>query len=120
MAGSILNISVMSALADIADEIELQHGLRQEGILYAARTFFAKLDMSIGHGIATLVLWMIGFPKLAQPGQVDGEIIWWLGLVEGPMVVLPGLIASGFYWQYRINKKKYEHTKIALETQRRG
>ena len=51
-SGSILNISVMSALADISDENELSYGLRQEGILYSARTFFAKLDSSIGPLIA--------------------------------------------------------------------
>ena len=120
MSGSILNISVMSALADIADELELKHGLRQEGILYAARTFFAKLDMSIGHGIATLVLWMIKFPKYARPGQVDGDMLWWLGLVEGPLIVIPGLIASVFYWQYRIDKSTYESTKIALAKRQKG
>ena len=38
-SGSILNISVMSALADIADEHELATGRRQEGIFYSARTF---------------------------------------------------------------------------------
>jgi len=114
MAGSILNISVMSALADIADEIELKHGLRQEGILYAARTFFAKLDNSIGHGIATLALWAIGFPKNAKPGLVDEEIIWWLGFIEGPTTVIAGLIAAVFYAQYRIDKDKYEATKVAL------
>lgn len=118
MAGSILNISVMSALADIADEIELKHGLRQEGILYAARTFFAKLDSSIGHGIATLALWAIEFPKNATPGQVDEEIIWWLGFIEGPTTIAAGLIAAGFYAQYRINKGSYEATKVALAKQR--
>ncbi|GIT38910.1 MAG: hypothetical protein Ct9H300mP8_01060 [Gammaproteobacteria bacterium] len=40
----------MSAIADIADENALKHGVRQEGILYSARTFFAKLDNSLGHG----------------------------------------------------------------------
>ena len=51
-SGSIINISVMSAIADIADENALKYGVRQEGILYSARTFFAKLDNSLGHGVA--------------------------------------------------------------------
>lgn len=117
-SGSILNISVMSALADIADELELDGGLRQEGILYSARTFFAKLDNSIGHGIATLALWGISFPKKAVPGEVNGDIIWWLGVVDSPVTILPGLIAGGFYAQYRINEKKYRETKAALEARR--
>jgi Na+/melibiose symporter-like transporter len=40
--GSILHISVMSALADIADEHELNTGIRQEGVFYAARAFFQQ------------------------------------------------------------------------------
>ena len=50
--GSILHISVMSALADIADEHELNTGIRQEGVFYAARAFFSKTSNGIGHVIA--------------------------------------------------------------------
>jgi Na+/melibiose symporter-like transporter len=114
LSGSILNISVMSALADVADEIDVKQGLRQEGILYSARTFFAKLDNSIGHGIATFAMWLIAFPKKAIPGEVDEEIIWWLGVIDSPMTILPGLIAACFYAQYRINRESYEKTRAAL------
>ena len=54
--GAILNISVMSALADIVDEHELNTGRRQEGVFYSARTFFAKLTNSIGLVIAGIAL----------------------------------------------------------------
>ncbi|MEX0942270.1 MAG: MFS transporter [Pseudomonadales bacterium] len=114
LAGSMLNISVMSALADVADEIDLKHGLRQEGILYSARTFFAKLDNSIGHGIATFAMWLIAFPKKAVPGEVDQDIIWWLGVIDSPMTILPGLIAAGFYAKYRIDKSSYDATRASL------
>ncbi|MBD3647600.1 MAG: MFS transporter, partial [Pseudomonadales bacterium] len=116
MSGSILNISVMSALADIADEIELTKGLRQEGILYSARTFFAKLDNSIGHGLATLGLWLIAFPEQARPGQVDEDVIWWLGFMDSPLTILAGLIAAGFYSRYRINRESWEQTRTALSS----
>ncbi|XOV89234.1 MAG: MFS transporter [Pseudomonadota bacterium] len=114
LSGSILNISVMSALSDVADEIDLKHGLRQEGVLYSARTFFAKLDNSLGHGIATFAMWLIAFPKKAIPGEVDPEIIWWLGVVDSPMTILPGLLAAVFYAQYRISNSSYEATRAAL------
>ena len=54
--GSILHISVMSALADIADEHELNTGIRQEGVFYAARAFFSKTSNGIGHVIAGVAL----------------------------------------------------------------
>lgn len=114
LSGSILNITVMSALADVADEIDAKHGLRQEGILYSARTFFAKLDNSIGHGIATFAMWLIAFPKKAIPGQVDPEIIWWLGVIDSPMTILPGLLAAFFYAKYRIDRASYEATRATI------
>ncbi|MGD8832080.1 MAG: MFS transporter [Pseudomonadales bacterium] len=112
--GSILNISVMSALADIADENEMRLGHRQEGTLYAARTFFAKLDSSIGHGIASVSLWLIAFPDNAAPGTVDPDTIWWLGMVDSPITIIPGLVAAAFYAQYRINRRSYEETQRRL------
>lgn len=114
LSGSILNISVMSALADIADENALRYGVRQEGMLYSARTFFAKLDTSLGTGIAAVVLKLLEFPKNAEPGQVDAEIIHWMGIVESPLAIFPGIIAAVLYAQYRIDKSGYEETRRKL------
>ena len=117
-SGSILNISVMSALADIADQNELRIGHRQEGTLYAARTFFAKLDNSLGHGIAALSLWLISFPENAKPGEVAADTIWWLGMIDSPISIIPGLIAVAFYAQYRISRKQFEETQRQLQLRR--
>jgi Na+/melibiose symporter-like transporter len=117
--GSILNISVMSALADIADENEVRIGHRQEGTLFAARTFFAKLDSSIGHGIAALALSLIAFPDRARPGEVHADTIWWLGIIDSPISIVPGLVAALFYAQYRINRGTYEATQATLAQRRR-
>lgn len=119
-SGSILNISVMSALADIADENELRYGLRQEGVLYSARTFFAKLDNSLGHLVAAWALYWIHFPEKAEPGLVDGGVLWWLGLVDSPLSIGAGVLAACFYAGYRIDKRKYEETVAALDARRRA
>lgn len=102
--GSILNISVMSALADIADEHELKTGRRQEGIFYAARTFFAKSTNGIGHVVAGVALDFIEFPTGAVPGQVDADKIFALGIIDGPFALIWGLIAAIFYAGYRITR----------------
>ncbi len=65
---AILNISVMSALADVADEHELATGRRQEGIFYSARTFFSKLTSGLGHLLAGIAIDVIGFPLGARVG----------------------------------------------------
>ena len=114
-SGSILNISVMSALADIADENAVRYGVRQEGVLYSARTFFAKLDASLGHGLAAIALAVIAFPEKAVPGEVEDDIVWWLGMIDSPLAIIPGIIAAALYAQYRINQAGYEKTRQALE-----
>jgi len=112
-SGAVLNISVMSALADVADENQLISGDRQEGILYSARTFFAKVDHALGLFLAGVVLDYIAFPTDAEPGQVAGSVLFRLGMVDGPFLILPGLIAACLYASYRINERR--HAEIMAE-----
>ena len=118
VCGAVLNISVMSALADIADENELLYGQRQEGMLYSARTFFAKADNAIGHFLAGVALDVIQFPAKSKPGEVDADVIYWLGLIDSPITILPGLLAACFYAGYRINKTRHVEIQAQLEIKR--
>ena len=115
---SILNISVMSALADVADENELRFGQRQEGMLYSARSFFSKADRALGTFLAGVALDLIMFPAKAVPGEVDNEIIFNLGLIDSPVTIIPALIGAMFYAGYRINKQTHDHIKATLEARR--
>jgi Na+/melibiose symporter-like transporter len=119
-AVSILQISVMSALADIADENDLKHGVRQEGILYSTRAFAAKLDQAIGTMLAGAVIAFIAFPDKAKPGEVPADILnnlaWW----DGALAAIPGVIAALCYARYRINRSSYEATRAAIAARARG
>lgn len=117
-SGSILNISVMSALADIADEHDLKTGRRQEGIFYSARTFFAKTTNGIGHVIAGVALDFIEFPTGAVPGTIDADKIFALGVIDGPFAMVWGLIAACFYSGYRINKSYHFKIQQQLEARK--
>jgi GPH family glycoside/pentoside/hexuronide:cation symporter len=112
--GSILNISVMSALADIADEHDMKTGRRQEGIFYSARTFFAKATNGVGHIVAGIALDLIEFPTRAEPGLVAEDKLFALGIVDGPFAMVWGLIAAVFYAGYRIDKKYHAKIRAAL------
>lgn len=96
----------MSALADIADEHELATGRRQEGIFYSARTFFAKSTSAVGHLIGGVALDIIEFPTKAVPGEVPVETIYQLGLIYGPMAMVPGLMSMFFYGRYKLNRQR--------------
>jgi len=113
-SGSILHISVMSALADIADEHELNTGIRQEGVFYAARSFFSKTSNGIGHVIAGVALDFIAFPANAVPGKIPEETLFNLGLIDGPFAMIWGLIAVFFYARYKITKELHAEIQKKL------
>ncbi|MEE4200927.1 MFS transporter [Erythrobacter sp.] len=114
---SVMTTTVYSALADIADENEVKYGLRQEGILYAARTLFARVDQAIGTALAGWVLTIIAFPDNARVGEVAEPVLMALA---GAFVLstIPGLVAAIFYGMLRVTKETYDTTRETLEARR--
>ena len=118
--GAILNITVMSALADIADENEVRFGIRQEGVLYATRSLFAKVDAAIGTALSGLVLTLIAFPERAHPGHVPQQTLDHLVWVVGPLAMIPGVLAVIFYARFRITKHTHAATRAKLDAKAAG
>lgn len=116
--GSILNISVMSALADISDEHELATGRRQEGIFYSARTFFAKTTNGIGHVVAGIALDVIEFPRGVAASEIHPDKIFALGLVDGPFAMAWGLLAAVVYAGYKIDSAYHANIQAQLIARR--
>jgi Na+/melibiose symporter-like transporter len=117
---AVFTISVLSALADVADEHELHTGRRQEGVFYAARTFFAKLTSALGHVLAGLAVDLIGFPTGAKPGEVGEGVLFALGLIDGPIAAIPSLLALLFFAGYAIDKHRHTQIQLALAARRKA
>ena len=49
-----------------------------------------------------------------MPGEIPEEIIFNLGLVDGPFAMIWGLIAVFFYARYKITKKSHAAIKAQL------
>lgn len=111
---ALITISIMSALADIADQNEVRLGRRQEGVLYSTRTLFAKIDTAIGQFVAGVTLDLMAFPEKAVPGEVPQDTLTGLAVVYGPCTVVPGLIALIFYSRYRIDRASFEATRARI------
>ncbi len=111
-------ITAMSALADIADEQELDSHRRQEGIFYAARSFFGKATSGLGALVAGVAIDVIAFPVGAEPGTVDSGTLFNLGLVDGPLAVIPGVIAIFFYLRYRLTRARHAEIQAELAARR--
>lgn len=110
----IVSISAMSLLADIADEHDLETHRRQEGIFYSARSFFAKASSGLGHLLAGIALDVIAFPVGADPGSVDSSKILGLGLIDGPISAIPGILCLFFYARVTITRKRHAEIQKAL------
>ena len=114
-AGSILHISVMSALADVCDEHELLTGYRQEGIFYSARSFFAKASGALGSIVAGTALEIINFPSYGSDKEITQSMLFNLGILDGPFAMIWGLIAAFFYSGYKITNKYHREIRDKLE-----
>ena len=115
---ALLTTSVYSAIGDVVDEQEIESGRRQEGVFYAVRTFFAKLSNGVGHLLAGIAVDLIGFPPNAEVGAVPPQVIFELGLVEGPLAALPVIGAIYFYGKYRIDRARHREIRDELALRR--
>ncbi len=117
IAYSLMTTTVYSALADIADENELKYGIRQEGVLYSTRTFFARIDQALGTALAGWVLALIMFPAKATPGAVDPGVLSNLALAT-VLSTLPGLFAAASYSFLRVTRATHDATRTALDAKK--
>ena len=60
----------------------------------------------------------IRHPVKSKPGEVDPEVIYWLGVVDSPITIIPGLLAAAFYAGYRINRNRHTQIRRQLEERR--
>ena len=106
-------ITINSMFADISDELELSTGERQEGIIYSARAFAGKAAVALGTVFGGLALDFIAFPRQAVPGTVDPEVIFNLGLVQGPLTSVFTLGGLVLYLGYKLSRSR--HAEIVAE-----
>ena len=114
LAAPIIGATANSMLADVADEHELDTGIRREGVLYSARAFSAKASAAFGTMFGGILLSAIDFPEHAVRGTVPPETVWNLGLIAGPATSIFSLLALGFYLRYEINRKRHAEVVAAL------
>lgn len=97
-------ITIMSCLADVADEHELRCGRRSEGILYSARQFFGKAVQALSSAAAGAFMTFIEFPVHAVPGEVPQSQLVALALYDGPLMLLMAALCVFFYARYDLSQ----------------
>lgn len=111
-------VTFNSMFADVADELEFREGVRQEGIIYSARSFVAKAAGSLATIIGGIALDLISFPKGAEVGEIAPETIYHLGLIAGPPAMIIGLGGLSFYIWYELSRARMEEIADVLAHRR--
>ena len=86
-------VQTQSIIADITDEHDWEHGLRQEGGFYAASNFAGKVATIVGPLYGGLALDAIGLVPGMRPGQVPEDVTTGLVVAFG-LGALPGMIVA--------------------------
>ncbi|MEZ7978432.1 MAG: MFS transporter [Myxococcota bacterium] len=115
-------VSFSSMMADIADEHELDTGLRQEGVFFGVVSFSGKAASGAGSFCAGLALEVIGWPAGASAAgalAVPPETIRALGIAYGPMVAVFALLALFAYRGYDLDRERHAGILDALSERHR-
>ena len=109
-------VAILSMLGDIVDENELVTGIRQEGLFYSARAFFAKASYSFGHFFAGIMLeYFVRLPFKAVPGELDPDVLVRLGITAGPIMGISALASLAIYNRYNLSRKRHDEIMTALQ-----
>jgi len=112
------SVNTQSIIADIADEHELETGLRQEGGFYSALNFIAKLATVFGPAYAGIALDVVGLPSGAQPGDVGRDVVQGLIIAAG-IGVLPTLsFAIWMAIKIDVRRDRIEGIQASLKARR--
>lgn len=110
-----LTILLSSMFKDIIDEIELDTGMRQEGLIGAAIAFMLKAVAGVGNLMGGIAIDLIDFPTKAAPGTVDPDKVFWLGFVAGPGLMLIYVIGFSFLTRYEITRERFTEIRATLD-----
>jgi GPH family glycoside/pentoside/hexuronide:cation symporter len=115
------NSGVFSAamLADIADQYELEHQARAEGLFFGAVSFSSKASIGLGGAFAGILLDLIHFPRPPAGGVPSALAVTRLCFAYGPVLLLLLLLGLSIMFGYDLTRKKHAAILEKL-TARRG
>ena len=109
----VLGVMMGSMVADITDQHEATHGVRQEGIYYAALAFAAKVVGGAGVLLSGLIVDAAGITRNANAGNTDPEALRILALCTGPGVL--AMIAVTIFAASTYNISRARHAQILAQ-----
>jgi len=100
----VYDVSWRSMTADITEQLELETGRRNEGVISSTMTFAGKCADALGTLLAGTLLALIAFPTETAVGEVPADTVFNLGLIYGPLVMAIYLGACYAISRYTISR----------------
>ena len=107
-----VGVTIASMMGDMADEHELRHGTRQEGVYFAAFNFAEKCTGSLGPLFAGIAIDIVGLTPNSVPGEVAAEVLSNFGMVY-IVIAIAVLFAIWVFWPYDLDKTR--HSEIVQQ-----
>ena len=104
---------------DIADEVELSTGLRQEGTLKSAMMLSGKVTFGLGTFLAGLSIDFTGFEGLTIIEKVTQDMLTRLALAYSLTITSICLLGTYIFSYYRLDASRYEETRATLDEKKR-
>ncbi|MDG1859376.1 MAG: MFS transporter, partial [Emcibacteraceae bacterium] len=93
--------------SDITEQIELETGRRNEGIISSTMTFASKCATGLGTLISGTLLAIIAFPTETAVGDIPEDVLFNLGLIYGPMILTIFFICCYVLSRYSISRSHH-------------
>ena len=96
-----------SMIADITDEHELTHGVRQEGIYYGAASLMAKVSSGLGSFLAGIIADVSGMANLTDASTADSETLFRFAMIYGLLPIVLTVIVIVVVKGYDIDHARH-------------
>jgi GPH family glycoside/pentoside/hexuronide:cation symporter len=107
-------------IADVADEHEVASGERKEGVFFAALAFAIKVPTGLGQALGGVLVGWVGIPPGAQPGAVEADVVFRLGLAAGPIVAATYAIPLYLFTRFDLSRARHRELRRVLDARASG
>ena len=112
-------VSVGSMMGDIADEHELKHGSRQEGIFFGSYAFSQKCTTGLSTIVAGKAIDWIGLQPHADPNAIAPSVITNFGIAYAAVALLL-LLSTWVFLPYSLDRARHSEILEGLAARKAG
>jgi GPH family glycoside/pentoside/hexuronide:cation symporter len=99
---------------DIADELALKSGMRQEGIINSGMMLAQKMTFGLGAFFAGIAIDFAGMEGVTEASQVTGVMMERLAWVYGPGLMCATFLVALIYSRYTLTRTRLEDIRRQL------